>query len=272
MRALGTPDAALAAAVKDGDARAFEALLRPHLARLYGLLLRMTGDRRAAEDLAQETALRAFQKLATFQADSGFYTWLYRIAVNLCLRHLERERQLSFDGWPPIADGPDEPSTRELSPEERLLIRQVREGCLTGLVRCLPKDQRLAFVLSVLLGLPAADVAAVLDCSIDAVKTRVSRARKALSAFVDRRCEWIDPSNRCRCRHFVRYSLERGLIAGPAEAASPEEVDADAIEREIDRLRRVALLYESLGAPADPPSLIERIRQGLAAGEWSRLA
>ncbi len=269
---MSTSESALAAAAKQGDTRAFEALLRPQLPQLYGLLLRMTGDARAAEDLAQETALRAFQKLGTFQAESNFYTWLYRIAVNLCLRHFERERRLSFDGWPPIADGPDEASAPGPSPEERLLIAQVREGCLTGVVRCLPEDQRAAFVLAVLLGLPTSDVASILDCSVDAVKARISRARRALLGFVDRRCQWIDSGNRCRCKHYVRHSLERGLIAGLAEAPVPPDVDTDAIEREVDRMRRVVLLYESLGAPAEPPTLVERLRQGLANGEWARIA
>lgn len=267
---MSSPDALLTAAAKAGDARAFEALLRPHLARLHALMLRMTGDGRAAEDLAQEAAFRAFQKMGTFQAESSFYTWLHRIAVNVCLRHLERQRQLSFGGWPPVMDGPEEPSAPGPSPEERLLIAQVREGCLTGLVRCLPKDQRVTFVLAVLLGIPTADAAAILECSADTVKTRVSRARRALLGFVDRRCQWIDSSNRCRCRHYVRYSLDRGLIAGPGAPPAPE-VDAQAIEREVDRMRRLVLLYESLAAPAEPPTLVERLRQGLASGEWKQL-
>jgi RNA polymerase sigma factor (sigma-70 family) len=254
-----------------GDRSAFGALLEHHLPRLFTLLLRLTGDRQAAEDLTQEAALRAFERLPSFQGTARFSTWLYRVAVNLGLRHLEREAPLSFERWPPIPDGPDEPAASGLGPEERHLIGQVREGCLTGLVRCLPREQRLAFVLEVLLGLPLVEVAAILDCSVGAAKTRVSRARAALADFVERRCQWIDARNRCRCQRFVRYALDRGLITAPPGSFTAPALDLEAVEEDVDRLRRVVNLYAGLPPPGGPPTLVERVRQGLVSSEWPAL-
>src|SRR5512133_3365895 len=258
------------AASKSGAHDALMALITPHLPRINALLLRMTGDLHAAEDLAQETMLQAFRSVGQFRGQAAFSTWLYRIAVNLSLRHMEQQKQLTFEQWPQVPEGMDPRQSTELSPEERILIGQVREGCLTGLVRCLARDQRLAFVLTVLVGLSVEDAASVLECSEEVVKARVSRARRRLADFVDRRCEWIDSGNQCRCKHFVQYSLQRGLIRG-VDSVDGSEPEMERFEAEIDRMRRVTRLYESLPTPAEAPTLSERIRRGLAGQEWSVL-
>lgn len=260
----------LIAASKSGDHAAFEALVVPYLPRVHALLLRMTGDRHAAEDLAQESMLRAFRRFEQFQGTAAFSTWFYRIAVNLSLRHIEQQKQLTFEQWPEVPNSSEAPHSPELNPEERVLVGQVREGCLTGLVRCLPRDQRLAFVLTVLVGLSVEDAASVLECSSEAIKTRVSRARQRLADFVDRRCEWIDPANQCRCKHFVQYSLQRGLIPGIDGATLPIE-EIERVEGELDRIRRLTRLYESLPTAAVPSTLIERMRRGLAKSDWDVL-
>jgi RNA polymerase sigma factor (sigma-70 family) len=71
----------------------------------------MTGDRLTAEDLTQETFIPAYQKLDTYRGEARFYTWLYRIAANLCLRHLDRESRLTFADWP--AERPSGPRPQQ---------------------------------------------------------------------------------------------------------------------------------------------------------------
>ena len=82
-------DQELAARARDGDQDAFEQLVRDNEKRIYTLALRMTGSREDALDLAQDAFFQAWKALPTFQGESSFATWLYRLATNLCLDHLE---------------------------------------------------------------------------------------------------------------------------------------------------------------------------------------
>lgn len=199
----------LVKASRQGDANAFGQLAQIYQSRVFALALRMIGDRLTAEDLTQEAFLRAYQKLDTYRGEARFYTWLYRIAINLCLRHLQRERRLTFADWPPIPVEDDEVIPDDaLSPEDLVLREEVKVGCLTGLVRCLSRQQRATFVLAVLLDPPNRDVAAILGCSLGAVKARLHRARRTLTSFLERRCQWIDGSNQCQCHKWIEQAIE----------------------------------------------------------------
>jgi len=243
-----------------GDSDAFAAIVEEHQQRIFRLAARMTGDRAAAMDVAQETFLRAYEGLRGFDGRSGIATWLHRIAVNLCLRQAERGRRMRLEDWPPVVESvaPDP----DLGPEELVLREEVKVGCLTGLVRCLPFEQRAAFVLATLLELPDRQVAEILECSAEAVRARLTRAREALGAFLERRCQWIDPMNRCRCHRYIQYSRERGLVSGRELAPS------DLAREELAELRDVIGLYGSLPPPRAAEGLTERVRRGIAAGEW----
>ncbi|MGC4120078.1 MAG: sigma-70 family RNA polymerase sigma factor [Myxococcales bacterium] len=146
----------LIARAQEGDAAAYGELVARHRDRIYQLAHRMSGNRAVAEDLVQDTFLRAYQQLATFRGDSSFFTWLYRIAVHQGLRRAEVEKRLTFDAWPPVIEDEGPAIADAPSPEHLALREEVRVGCLTGLVRCLPDEQRVAFVLAVLLEIPIA--------------------------------------------------------------------------------------------------------------------
>ncbi|MGC4120079.1 MAG: hypothetical protein QM765_36965 [Myxococcales bacterium] len=102
------------------------------------------------------------------------------------------------------------------------------------------------------------------------MKARLARARSALGDFLERRCQWIDGENRCRCDRYLQRSLERGLITSePGERVEPRDVVP--LTRELDLIRRVTILYGSLSAPRTPPSLVKRLTEGLARGDWKLL-
>jgi len=261
-------DAELIEAARGGDGEAFNELVRRHHRRVFALVLRLVGNRQTAADLTQEAFLRAFEELESFRGEASFYTWLYRIAVNRCLREMEREKRLTFEAWPAVVESETDAVPFDPSNPEKLVLREeVKIGCLMGLVRCLPAEQRTAFVLSSLLDLPDRDVAEILCCTTGAVKARLTRARQSLAAFLERRCQWIDERNRCRCHRYIQHSLDRGLIV-----ANPEEriahADVSPLIRELDLLRQVVRLYGSLAAPVPPKTLVERIGEGMARAEW----
>ncbi|MBN1533335.1 MAG: RNA polymerase sigma factor [Spirochaetes bacterium] len=209
---------------------------------VYNLAYRMTGDAAAAEDITQETFLRAFAGYERFRGESAPSTWIYRIAKNLCLRHLRSASRGSFRSIEELIDaaGLGDSGAYDAG-ETDSYISQVREGCLLGLLRCLPFYQRIAFILSVLKDLPAAQVATILEKSENSVRLLVHRARKSLRGFLCKNCSLYSPGNRCRCENLISFSLARGWIdrCGPG-------ADAESVAAELEMLEDEIALYRTL--------------------------
>lgn len=155
---------------KRSNARAFEALYRLHIDKVYGLCLRMTGNVSEAEDCAQEAFIQAWNKLDRFRGDSAFSTWLHRIAVNTVLGRMrkskrEQERTLAVADTQParVTTG----DTGEL-------------GDLAAAVNSLPERARHAFVLHAVYGYSHDETAAMLGIASGTSKAQVHRARKLL--------------------------------------------------------------------------------------------
>jgi len=152
---------------RPADTSAFEWFWLPHRPRVWRLVARLAGSADLADDLTQEVNLRAFQGFGTFRRGSSAYTWLYRIAVNVVLRHRER---LSPDTvpWDSAAQVPD-PS---LSPQDALLQAQIRPIVWAALNR-LPEEQRTTIILSVYEELKYREIADVLEIPLGTVKSRL---------------------------------------------------------------------------------------------------
>jgi len=180
------PDAArkaesdLVARCRKGDLGAFEELYRRHAGRLYGLACRMVGNPADGEDLLQEIFLQAHRKLAGFKGESTLATWLYRLAMNICLDHLRsksaRMRQAtdSFDA----DEGPEPP----VAPDETALV--VNRIDLERAVARLPEGCRAAFLLHDVEGLEHLEVAAILNIAEGTSKSQVHKARRRLRALL----------------------------------------------------------------------------------------
>lgn len=166
-------DKVLVAQSLEGTPDAFEALIREHQRMIYALCYRMTGSLAEAEDLAQETFIQAYRHLAEFRAESRFSSWLYRIALNLCLnwqKSTQRRERL-------LRDWSEQETT--LSQTEAGLTREVQEAMLK-----LHPKQRAAIVLTIYDGLTHAEAARVLHCSETTVSWRLFAARRKLKAIL----------------------------------------------------------------------------------------
>ncbi len=171
-------------ALKAGDPDAFAALVDAHSGMIYRLALKMLNDPDAAEDVLQETFIKAYQHIGRFDGRSKISTWLYRIATNEALMVLRRRRPdtLSLDEPPDGEDTPDEP--RQIVdwcclPEDELLSSEAR-AYLDQAVQKLSPALRSVFVLRDIEGLSTRETAEVLNISEAAVRTRLSRARLQL--------------------------------------------------------------------------------------------
>ena len=145
---------------KGGDQDAFAELVTAHQDRIYTLCLRMTGDREDAQDAAQEAFLNAWRGLASFQGDSSFSTWLYRLASNACIDLLRRRKRRQEGEAPHSLDDEEagwlEPAAPGAGPEEEL-ERKERRQALERELRALPDHQREILVMREVSGLLSGD-------------------------------------------------------------------------------------------------------------------
>ena len=177
----------LVSRARAGDTAAFEQLMLDSQDRVYTLCLRMTGDREDALDLAQETFLNAWRGLSSFQGNSGFSTWVYRLASNACIDFLRKRKRRQQGESPHSLDDEEaplpEPADPRGSPEEELERRELRRAVERGL-QALPDHHRQVLVMRELSGMSYQEIGAVLDLDLGTVKSRIARARLALKKFL----------------------------------------------------------------------------------------
>src|SRR6516164_420540 len=170
----------LLAAAQAGDERAFRQLVEPYRHALEVHCYRMLGSAQDAEDLAQETLLRAWRALERFEPRAQFQTWLYRIATNACLDELERRPRRPE----PVDPFPDRPSAATASPTYDPAARYaIREGMELALVRAiqeLPGRQRAVLIFRDVLGWTAPEVAELLESTVTSVNSALQRARATI--------------------------------------------------------------------------------------------
>ena len=183
-------DLALVAEAKAGSYEAFEELVNRYENKIYRLGLNVTGNPEDAEDVLQEAFLKAFQHLGEFRADSRFYTWLVRIAVNEGLMKLRKRRS---DRSVPMEDeiGDDgEPIPRELADwkpnPEQIFAQAEIERILRDAAQKLPATYRTVFLLRDMEDLSTAETASVLNLTEGTVKARLFRARLMLREELSR--------------------------------------------------------------------------------------
>jgi RNA polymerase sigma-70 factor, ECF subfamily len=175
-------DEELVAAARSGDRPAFEELVERHERRAYHIAFDFTRDGEDAKDLSQEAFLKAFINLKNFDGRSTFYTWFYRILVNLCLDYKRRHKRAPAAEFDETAVSQMEPShepARPRSPEQQVLARQISSKVGAAL-EALPARQRVAFVLKNHQGLSIKEIAELMDTAEGTVKVHLHRAVTAL--------------------------------------------------------------------------------------------
>jgi len=174
-------DPTLLARLRAGDARAFEELVTTYQHRIFGVALRMLGSRAEAEDVAQETFLRAHRALGEFRGEARLGTWLYAIASRLCLNRLASAERRYVRG--------DEDAMLRFPAEGDAAIALERTEVAAALhdaIAALPEDRRLVVILRDLEGLSYEEIAEALGVELNTVRTRLHRARLDLKAKLER--------------------------------------------------------------------------------------
>jgi RNA polymerase sigma-70 factor (ECF subfamily) len=179
-------DEQLVALAQEGNARAFELLVRKYQYKIIQLVSRLVGES-DAPDVAQETFIKAYRALNGFRGQSAFYTWLYRIGINTAKNHIVSRGRRPANQDIDIADAEQYGHTEHLSdvdtPESLLLSDEIKQK-VAEVIHKLPADLRQAITLRELEGLSYEEIAEVMDCPIGTVRSRIFRAREAIDAVV----------------------------------------------------------------------------------------
>jgi RNA polymerase sigma-70 factor, ECF subfamily len=175
-------DEELVALTQKGDHHAFEELVQRHQQKAFRIAFDFARDREEAKDLSQEAFLRAYTHLSNFDGRSGFYTWFYRILVNVCLDYRRRQKRTSAEEFDEAVESqvePSHPAANPVSPDQRAMARQFSEKIGQAL-EALPPKQRTAFILKNHQGLSIREIAEIMQTAEGTVKVHLHRAVTAL--------------------------------------------------------------------------------------------
>jgi RNA polymerase sigma factor (sigma-70 family) len=232
--------------------------------KIYNLAYRMTGNKEDADDITQETFIQAAKSINSFRHESNSYTWLYQIAKNNCLRFLEKKNRTTFLTLRTLSEQVSSPVADDISEYDKYhYILQVKEGCLLGMLRCLPIQQRLVFILNILLDLPLNEVALVIEKSENATRILVHRARQSIRNYLCENCSLYNIHNSCRCENLINFSLNKEWIRKEVEENNPIYL----AEEEIREIRDEIKLFKTLPEKNPDMSFVTAIQQLISEKE-----
>ncbi len=264
---------------KSGDRSALEEVVRRIQDRIYGLALRMLWHPADAEDASQEILIRIITRLESFRGESSFSTWVYRVASNYLLTTRKRRMEideLTFQSFgEDLEVGLDEAAQDPATAEQALLVEEVKIGCTHGMLLCLDRECRLAFILGEVFELTDREAAEVLEVSASAFRKRLSRARARLYGFMRKKCGLINRDARCWCPRRVNRAIELGRVSPDALLFAVHPVidrnDPSLMRQvqEMEDLHEAAAIFRGHPEFAAPGTSIAGIKKLLGSGQFT---
>lgn len=258
----------LVQAASAGSRDALEDLLRRIQQPIYSLAVRMLWHPDDARDATQEILIRITTHLSSFRGQSRFMTWAYRVASNYlmtCRQSRVEQQRYTFQRFgDELEEDLDVPNESEWPADKAALLEEVKVGCMLGMLTCLDREHRLAYVLGEILELEGPEAAAILEITPATFRKRLSRARTALVAFTRATCGLVNPDSPCHCTRKLSGAIRRGrVVAGQPLFADAERAAAfpAVLEkvRALDEVQRTAALYRTHSQPSAPGELLARL-------------
>jgi RNA polymerase sigma-70 factor (ECF subfamily) len=183
-----TDESKLIERARGGDLEAYDELVRRHQERIYGTIYHMTSNHEDANDLAQETFIKAYQALKSFKGGSSFYTWIYRIAVNKTINFLKQRKNRSGMSLNDLDfNAENDPDLVALvshkTPRRDAGLAELQEK-LNEAMGKLSEVHRLVVTLHDIQGVPHEEIAQVMDCNVGTVRSRLFYARQQLQGYL----------------------------------------------------------------------------------------
>lgn len=202
-----------------GSRHALERLIYRHQAWIYNIALRMVFYPQEAEDVTQEVLIKIITKLSTFRKESSFRTWAYRIVINQVLNMKksmgEKNHASDFDEyWKIIENTPDNelPAQENYKVEMQTLVNEVKVSCMSGMLLCMDREQRLIFILGSIFQVTDKIGAEIMDMTRDNFRQKLSRARKQMHNFMHDKCGLMNKNNPCSCEKKTKALIDCGYV------------------------------------------------------------
>ncbi len=203
----------------EGSKKALEELILRHQAWIYNIALRMIFYPEDAEDATQEILIKIITNLSSFRGESSFRTWAYRIAanhvINMKKSRGENAHASSFEKyWEDIENTPDYelPQPGIYKADMKLIVDEVKLSCMSGMLLCLDREQRLIFILGAVFRVNDNIASEILEITRDNYRQKLSRARKQMHNFMYNKCGLISKDNPCRCEKKTKALIDSGYV------------------------------------------------------------
>jgi len=257
---------------KEGDKDSLELLVREVQDKIYGLAIRMLWYPSDAEDATQEIMIKVITHLDSFRGESAFTSWVYRIASNHLITTNKcrvAKREASFKSYEENINSMvcGKQTNIVPEPEQSLVMEEIMIGCTMGMLLCLDRDLRIAYILGGITEIKGAQCAYILDITPEAFRKRFSRAKKLLNDFMSKKCGLVNPENTCRCSFYIDKAVEAGfdnpenmMFAGKPCVKKKGSIDAGQLQ-EMEELQRTIMVFRSHPDYLAPEKFVEEIRK-----------
>lgn len=246
-----------------------EQAVKAHWRKVFDFAFRMLLDRDRARQVVEETFHRASAGIEKMPPEPNRAPWLMKIANHVMAKSSHDKPRVT---WDKLDETLRSESTRTdlvqslTDPQHNFLLWELKQGCMTAVVNCLPTGERVAFVLHAILGFAEDEVAMTLAISDSALKVRLSRARKKIADYLAPRCEHINPLNPCHCPSRVGVALGRGFLHSPPNAQvrlRPQFKQTQSSSSDV------MTVYRTLPEPDPPDGMYEDLIERVATGNWA---
>ena len=250
-----------------------EPIIESHWRTIWRFAARVSLDARRASEIVEETFLRAFIGAEKMPTGSQVERWLLRIASHLTEKKAGGQ-DVSFEMLDEVlrSEATRTETVASLSePEKNFLLWELKQGCMTAVINCLPPGERVAFVLSVIIGISENGGAQTLGITPSAYKVRLSRARKKVADYLAPRCEHVDPANPCRCPSRLGIALAKGFVKTQHGEVQIRPSFGRYGSGKNAPLRDVMAIYGSLPETEPPEALLPHLLELAGSAKWQEI-
>ena len=217
---------ALAEKAIRGERKSLDQLIKLHEPFIYNVAWKFTNDQDEAKDLTQEVLIKIITNLSQFEGKSAFRTWAYRIVFNQFLQTKRRPMEDMWSGFNDFSEKLNAIPSPDLSPEEEeeqiLRTKTARTRCMSGMLMCLTREQRLLYLVGDVFKIDHQTGAEVFGLSKDNYRQKLSRTRKEFHAFMNKQCGLVNLDNPCRCSKKAKAMEAAGRMQTNAKLFDPD--------------------------------------------------
>lgn len=251
-----------------GDKKALEKVLVEIQDLVYNLSFKMLLFREDANDATQEILIKIVTHLSTFNHQSQFKTWVYRIATNYLITQKgkkSREFAMSFDEYGDQIDigQSDEVRYSQNEGEIALLEKEVMFGCTQGLLLCLNEEDRMIYIMSVTLEFNSTEASQILGITPENFRKKLSRSKTKIRNFLNNKCGLVNADNPCRCKKKIDFLVDNQIM-NPNDLMEEKYYHRTIdFSDQIGDLQKTIAIYRTAPKMPAPDTILKEMKKAL---------